>query len=600
MSRRFERFVQVAKLDAERHEVWGHATVEEVDKQGEVVKFDGAVRAFEKHAEYFQKITDGESFGNVRAMHLPIAAGKLIAWSADAKLKAIPIGAHVSDDREWKKCLDKTYVGFSIGGDVTKEHREMRDGREINVIDAFDLVEVSLVDNPACPSARIAVVKMADGKPVPVDPVPEPAPAAALKVEGTPAPIPDGSLLPVPPVSPLEKADPTTVQTLIFAKKEFESADAAKKWASEHDFKSPKVDETEDSFRLRQRDPGDFKEGSFKTVDLKGGVKAVIGHLKLADGRFGKVLALAGKNLQKRSEGASIYPAICALRDLQNAIDSEGFEMAMTEDPAYAEQEKGDIRLLYSAVEDVLAFLQVEFASEVQGYLADEASPAGAPMAMLDWAETVRKGLTPIQLSKIAADEDMKENLDAIHRMGHGLVKASSAMGSSCPDGECPEGEEEQEGEEEAGEEKEPVAGEGEAGGEKEGAGAEGEGGPIPPRKKDEQKAALPKGRATLKGNPLSKGLEKVLEQVGAVKASVDSMGERLSKLEGLPAAVGRSPAGPVDKMIPGTGGGSPIPDPLALLRKRVETETDPARKQTLALVLTEETIKLEQAGIRF
>lgn len=71
----------------------------------------------------------------------------------------------------------------------------------------------------------------------------------------------------------------TTIQTLIFDKKKFD-AESASKWASEHDFKSEKKDETENSIRIRQRDPGEFKPGSFRTISLRDGVKAVIGRPK--------------------------------------------------------------------------------------------------------------------------------------------------------------------------------------------------------------------------------------------------------------------------------------------------------------------------------
>lgn len=70
---------------------------------------------------------------------------------------------------------------------------------------------------------------------------------------------------------------PTEVQSLIFSKESFKTAEAAKSWAKEHDFKSGDVDETEESFRLRQHDPGEYKTGSFRTIELKEGVKAVIG-----------------------------------------------------------------------------------------------------------------------------------------------------------------------------------------------------------------------------------------------------------------------------------------------------------------------------------
>ncbi len=70
----------------------------------------------------------------------------------------------------------------------------------------------------------------------------------------------------------------THIQTLIFSKGKF-SKEQAVKWAKDHDMKGG-VDETGDSFRLRQRDPGDFADGSFRTIDITDGIKAVVGHLK--------------------------------------------------------------------------------------------------------------------------------------------------------------------------------------------------------------------------------------------------------------------------------------------------------------------------------
>jgi len=73
---------------------------------------------------------------------------------------------------------------------------------------------------------------------------------------------------------------PSTVQTLIFDKTVFKTAEAARAWAKRHDFHFGKVDETEDSFRLRQEEPEELQEGSFRTMVLTRGVKAVIGRQK--------------------------------------------------------------------------------------------------------------------------------------------------------------------------------------------------------------------------------------------------------------------------------------------------------------------------------
>jgi hypothetical protein len=49
------------------------------------------------------------------------------------------------------------------------------------------------------------------------------------------------------------------IQTLIFPKSKWDSLDAAKSWASEHDFSAENVDETDSSWRFRQADADDFE-----------------------------------------------------------------------------------------------------------------------------------------------------------------------------------------------------------------------------------------------------------------------------------------------------------------------------------------------------
>lgn len=70
------------------------------------------------------------------------------------------------------------------------------------------------------------------------------------------------------------------IQTLIFSKDAFDSAAAAQAWAKQHAFRSDKVDETGDSYRLRQVDPSEFDESSFRTITITDGVKAVVGQPK--------------------------------------------------------------------------------------------------------------------------------------------------------------------------------------------------------------------------------------------------------------------------------------------------------------------------------
>lgn len=80
------------------------------------------------------------------------------------------------------------------------------------------------------------------------------------------------------------KKDPTKVQTLIFSKSKFKSAEDAKSWAKDNGYRADKVDETDQSYRIRQRPPRDFVQSSFRTITLTDGVKAVVGHLKKKGG----------------------------------------------------------------------------------------------------------------------------------------------------------------------------------------------------------------------------------------------------------------------------------------------------------------------------
>lgn len=83
-------------------------------------------------------------------------------------------------------------------------------------------------------------------------------------------------------VAHLREQDGMAVQMLIFNKGDFKTPAEAKKWATGHKFVAEKVEETSDSFRIAQRGLDRFKDGTIRTVELTGGVKAVIG--KAAEG----------------------------------------------------------------------------------------------------------------------------------------------------------------------------------------------------------------------------------------------------------------------------------------------------------------------------
>ncbi len=70
------------------------------------------------------------------------------------------------------------------------------------------------------------------------------------------------------------------IQTLILSKSRFKTKGQASKWVRSHGFKTSKVDEKKNTFRYRQKEPSAFIEGSFRTITLTDGVKAVIGRPK--------------------------------------------------------------------------------------------------------------------------------------------------------------------------------------------------------------------------------------------------------------------------------------------------------------------------------
>jgi HK97 family phage prohead protease len=69
------------------------------------------------------------------------------------------------------------------------------------------------------------------------------------------------------------------IQSLVFDQEKFSKEEAAK-WLEEHGYQDNGVDETEGSFRYRQREPGEFDEESFRTIEIKPGIIAVIGKMK--------------------------------------------------------------------------------------------------------------------------------------------------------------------------------------------------------------------------------------------------------------------------------------------------------------------------------
>ncbi len=151
-------FIPITKVDTARRLVYGLATAETEDRAGEICDYASTKPLYEKWSEEIAKSTRGKSFGNLRAMHGPVAAGKVTAITFNDAGKQIEICAKVVDDAEWAKVVEGVYTGFSQGGAY---ERRWTDEEGLTRYTAAPN-EISLVDLPCLPQATFEMIK-ADG-----------------------------------------------------------------------------------------------------------------------------------------------------------------------------------------------------------------------------------------------------------------------------------------------------------------------------------------------------------------------------------------------------------------------------------------------------
>jgi hypothetical protein len=152
----------IAKVDEERRIVSGFATLDNVDRQGDVLLTEASRKAFENFR------------GNVRLMHQPIPAGKVISFRENSfydkesgkTYTGIFVDAYISKGAEniWQMVLDGTLTGFSIGGRIVDYENKVDDGDEdsVRIVKEYELMELSLVDSPANQFANIFSIQKVD------------------------------------------------------------------------------------------------------------------------------------------------------------------------------------------------------------------------------------------------------------------------------------------------------------------------------------------------------------------------------------------------------------------------------------------------------
>jgi hypothetical protein len=152
----------ISKIDVEKRIVSGFATLDNVDRQGDRITSEASRKAFESFR------------GNVRLMHQPIPAGKVVNFRTETffdmetnkQYSGVYVDAYISKgaDNIWEMVLDGTLTGFSVGGNV-KDSEPVLDAesqKTVRIIKDYDLVELSLVDSPANQLANIFSIQKTD------------------------------------------------------------------------------------------------------------------------------------------------------------------------------------------------------------------------------------------------------------------------------------------------------------------------------------------------------------------------------------------------------------------------------------------------------
>ena len=150
-------FGKTEKNDDGSLSVWGRATQEIQDGQGETMDYGTSLPYWKRRMEEMQKLTDGNSLMPIREMHNPYAAGKAIQIDPIDGEKAVDICSKIYDPVTIKKIQEHVLNGYSVGG---KYVRRWRDGDGIRY--TADPHEISVVDVPAVPTAKFTLFKSAD------------------------------------------------------------------------------------------------------------------------------------------------------------------------------------------------------------------------------------------------------------------------------------------------------------------------------------------------------------------------------------------------------------------------------------------------------
>jgi hypothetical protein len=162
---KFSLSMSISKVDKARRLVYGWGTVDNPDLQDDVVTAEASQKAFAKFR------------GNVREMHQPIAAGRMVSYKpqqyydedSGEVYDGIFVSTYVSEGAEdtWKKVLDGTLSAFSINGVVNESFQKYdeKTGKMLRYVTDYTMRELSLVDAGGNQFSNVvSIVKSVDGE----------------------------------------------------------------------------------------------------------------------------------------------------------------------------------------------------------------------------------------------------------------------------------------------------------------------------------------------------------------------------------------------------------------------------------------------------
>ena len=140
----------LTNVDEAERMVYGYAILfGEPDADGHIITREAVEEAL---VEYRQ-------FANAREMHEPKAVGTFPVLRVDDRGLWVGLSVSVGAEDCWQKILDRTYKGFSIGGEALSWREGEHNGERVLFLTAIRLDEISVCDRPKAANATFRFVK---------------------------------------------------------------------------------------------------------------------------------------------------------------------------------------------------------------------------------------------------------------------------------------------------------------------------------------------------------------------------------------------------------------------------------------------------------